>query len=108
MLNIMKVLWLERKRKHHEYKQREKVFISSSSFQSHEECDSQKKLFVCKQCKNSFVYSILKDHERIYTGEKPYVCKVFEEAFLSMKQSQRHEVIPSDENSGPGSGGTCL
>lgn len=109
MVNVMKVLWLEKKKKHHEYKQREKVFVSSSSFQRYEECHSQKKLFVCKQCKNSFVLSsILKDHGRIHTGKKPYVCKVFEKAFLSMKQSQRYEVIPSEENSRPGGGGACL
>lgn len=40
--------------KHHKYKQCEKVFISSSSFQRYTQCNSQRKFYVYKQCENIF------------------------------------------------------
>lgn len=62
-----------------------------SAFKKHS--NSRKKIHYCPYCPYTTIYtSHLKDHVRIHTGERPFVCNICYKGFTEKQSLKRHAV----------------
>ncbi|XP_067634785.1 zinc finger protein 723-like [Eurosta solidaginis] len=57
----------------------------------HSDKNEIEKKYACEWCDKAFtLYTVLKDHERIHTGERPYLCPVCGKSFRMPGQLKQH------------------
>ena len=77
----------------------EQCFHQRSNLQRHiKSLHSNKKSFVCKECKKEFTTAWgLKLHGRLHTGMKPYKCSKCGKSFTQSFHLQQHKRVHSEE-----------
>ena len=63
-----------------------------------EESNETRKRCPCTICDKSFCYpSQLREHERVHTGERPFICFICSKTFKRAGNLKKHQAIHSDE-----------
>jgi len=72
--------------------------IENVVYQSEDVIKIEKKDFVCKECGKSFTNSsILKNHSKTHTGERPYSCSECDKAFSQSGNLKMHKLVHTGE-----------
>jgi len=72
--------------------------IENVVYQSEDVIKMEKKDFVCKECGKSFTNSsILKNHSKTHTGERPYSCSECDKAFSQSGNLKMHKLVHTGE-----------